>query len=1054
LRGTQPVGDCGEEKESSGARLARIDFSSARSISAMNADRAAKDILRPLRGLRRGKVFYPNNNSRAFPTRNTTMKSDPLFIWREHVTRGSPWRQVSKLLAIPVLAVFSLAATNSWANDLSNGDFESAALADQQNYPIATNLNKWIAFAGQYFLNPAGPTDNFAQHRQTGGGGDEKLVQFIDGSSILVNDKLALNLDYIYDEATSAQINRRARVSIIGIAAARNYVMNGGSGTDGNYATAGDFSVGAPDVLLAQEVLPYSTTWTSAVTLVAELTQTYPYIGVIVQSECFEPGETSECDTLRGTDNFTLVVDNFGPYTKHVKGTPNAAVFGTPFAITATVDDSEFGNSTIKAAEYKILEGSSEFVGPTPMNAADGSFDMPFEDVTAIRAAGLPVGQYQICVRGQDVALNWGEWSCSNFVTYSPISDNGLNIPISNECALFYTLENPGAENEITTLQYGEAVVFDTNLRVDLKLNISNSGKVNFNFNTKGNGQGTGVTSGILYNFVLNSVLRAKTDLDDFDPSNFTFNVRAKIVGQPQEIDGYGILNGAQNNAELYFKLRVRYTDGFFTVETYDYGVECVGDPWSNLMENKDLESKKPVGRGFGDEQNKYGWTGLDTGDALLVGTKSAFYDIGTYITGDGGAINGCFASNPAGYPEIYWRLVCLEVGGYGNPDIRDSNGGQLWSLSYKNKRWQLVYDGQVETVERGGNDEYVQGFRDSVMYKGKVYVAADLGAFISGVSYALNGPNTYPGVALFVSEDGTNFEVVDSCPTDAGKLCEPQTVPLPGVPTNNLSIRSLVSYDGLLYIATLNNGGGELWTYNGSVFDMVWKAPPTIPLLAELEVYDDKLFIGLSGVLETDDYPNNDYIYVCDDCENVVPAPLENLPDIDPNTLSVIKLFAGQGRLFAGTVNFENGFSFLSYDSDGDVFDVIVDGPNDGGFFDQFNIYFWSMAEIDGRLVAGTFNPVTITEIPRGTAELWYSDDGVNWFQYPMPIGWSLLGYGIRDLVTGDNGKTLYLLSATNMIAPDVVDFDNPLAAGTQVWAIRDVKINQPGGGKRGKKR
>ncbi|MDH3915223.1 MAG: hypothetical protein OES37_03615, partial [Chromatiales bacterium] len=244
MRGTQPVGDCGEEKESSGARLARIDFSSARSISAMNADRAAKDILRPLRGLRRGKVFYPNNNSRAFPTRNTTMKSDPLFIWREHVTRGSPWRQVRKLLAIPVLAVFSLAATNSWANDLSNGDFESAALADQQNYPIATNLNKWIAFAGQYFLNPAGPTDNFAQHRQTGGGGDEKLVQFIDGSSILVNDKLALNLDYIYDEATSAQINRRARVSIIGIAAARNYVMNGGSGTDGNYATAGDFSVG------------------------------------------------------------------------------------------------------------------------------------------------------------------------------------------------------------------------------------------------------------------------------------------------------------------------------------------------------------------------------------------------------------------------------------------------------------------------------------------------------------------------------------------------------------------------------------------------------------------------------------------------------------------------------------------------------------------------------------------------------------------------------------------------------------------------------------------
>jgi len=954
------------------------------------------------------------------------------------------------------LAILSLGPTNSRAQLLTNGDFQTAGLQNFGQFTISEHPNAWIAITDQYVLTfpgPSGqPTDLFARHRTAGVGVDEKLVQFIDATGI--SGKIALNLEYVYEQAAAE--NPQARISLVGIGADRLYKVWGGSGTDG-YDGGSDFSVISPgDVLLAQATLPYSATWTKALTLVGQVSQPFAYIGVVVQSGCW--GNSTTCDTLRGTDNFVLVIDEEGPYTKHVTATPNASIFNTPFTVSARIDDTETGNSTIKGAKFTIRSGGSTVVDWTSMDASDGSFDMPFEDVTATYSAGLPIGQYSICVYGIDIADNEGAESCINFVTFDPISENGLNIPISNECAQFYTLENPGAEHEVTTLQYGEDIVFDTRFSLNTSLAISDSGNVNFHFGANAKGDGTGVTSGIKYQFMLNSMLRAKTSLADYDPFTAVFNVKARIVGQPQEIDGYGLLNGAQNNAELLFSLRTRYADGHIYQEAFDFTVQCAGDPWSNLMENRDLDTRQPVGRGFGDEMNKYGWTGVDFGDALIVGTKNAFYDIATYIGGDGGNITNCVNSPPdPSYPDIYWRFACMEIFGYGNSGIRDSHGAQLWRLDYKNKRWQLVYDAVPRHVPEGESGEFIQGFRDSVVHNGKVYVAADLGAFISGVSYV--DMFKYPGVALLVSEDGINFSLVPDCPTGPGGLCEAQTAIPPSVPTNNLSIRALASFDGKLFIGTLNNTGGQIWTFDDQtgVFAKVWPAAPMpmFPIIGELEPYHGKLYVGMGGLLTTTSYPDNNYIYACDACDSPGDfAKVPELPDLDANTFFVIKLFAAKDRLFAGTVNFQNGFSLLSYDdSNGGDFDIIVDGPNDGGFFDPLNIYLWSMAEIDGRLVAGTFNPATITEIPRGTAELWYSDDGMDWFQYPMPIGWSLLGYGIRDLVTGDSGKTLFLLSATNMVAPDIVEFDNPLSAGLQVWAIRDTKVVSPSGGKRGKK-
>jgi hypothetical protein len=270
-----------------------------------------------------------------------------------------------------------------------------------------------------------------------------------------------------------------------------------------------------------------------------------------------------------------------------------------------------------------------------------------------------------------------------------------------------------------------------------------------------------------------------------------------------------------------------------------------------------------------------------------------------------------------------------------------------------------------------------------------------------------------------------------------------------------------LAVFDDKLWIGTFNLSGGQIWTYDGSVFEQVWPiddgSNPAFPTVGELQPYGDYLYVALGGDVTYDDAPNNDYLYRCaEGCVASSNANLQvvpNLPDIDPDTLTVIELFTGLDKLFLGTINFENGFSFLSYDADSDVWDVIVDGFPDGGMFDPLNIYLWAGAVIDNRACVGTFNPATITEIPRGTAELYCSDDGVNWRQYPMPIGWSVLGYGIRNIVVGDGGKTMFVLSATNLLAPDLVDFDNPLRAGLEVWAIRDTKIVQPSGGRRGNK-
>jgi len=99
--------------------------------------------------------------------------------------------------------------------------------------------------------------------------------------------------------------------------------------------------------------------------------------------------------------------DNTGPVTSGVAGTPNPTEGATTVTLTATIDDSTTGGSTITAAEFFIDVVGADGTG-IPMNPTDGTLDSPTEGVTVSGDPGLPPGDYTLFVHGRDSAGNWG----------------------------------------------------------------------------------------------------------------------------------------------------------------------------------------------------------------------------------------------------------------------------------------------------------------------------------------------------------------------------------------------------------------------------------------------------------------------------------------------------------------------------------------------------------------------------------------------------------------------------------------------------------------------
>jgi hypothetical protein len=143
-----------------------------------------------------------------------------------------------------------------------------------------------------------------------------------------------------------------------------------------------------------------------------------------VEAYFFAPSVPGVCNLcVRGTDALANVSDavcilldvSGGPVTWNVSVTPNPSISNGTVTLTATVDDSSTGGSTIASAECS-LDG----VTWTLMSPQDGAFDEVMEDVVGTLTAPSSRGYYYPCVRGTDALSEVGVPSYVELVVYEP----------------------------------------------------------------------------------------------------------------------------------------------------------------------------------------------------------------------------------------------------------------------------------------------------------------------------------------------------------------------------------------------------------------------------------------------------------------------------------------------------------------------------------------------------------------------------------------------------------------------------------------------------------
>jgi hypothetical protein len=130
--------------------------------------------------------------------------------------------------------------------------------------------------------------------------------------------------------------------------------------------------------------------------------------------------------------------DTFAPITSNVIASPNPVALGGNVTLTATIDDSTTGGSNIQSAEYKLGSGAW-----TPMNAQDGTFDSPTENVTAAFTAPTSSGGYALCVRGTDTANFTSAEECITLV----VDDQG---PVTSSVGVVPAAVSPGVNVDLT----------------------------------------------------------------------------------------------------------------------------------------------------------------------------------------------------------------------------------------------------------------------------------------------------------------------------------------------------------------------------------------------------------------------------------------------------------------------------------------------------------------------------------------------------------------------------------------------------------------------------
>src|SRR6266550_702111 len=122
------------------------------------------------------------------------------------------------------------------------------------------------------------------------------------------------------------------------------------------------------------------------------------------------------------------LTDVRAPVVSEVATSPTAPVSGSPFDLTAVVNDAATGGSNIAGATY-VVDGGPQVA----MVAQDGAFDEPSEAVRATVPPFAAGGSHTFCVTGRDLAGNVSSPSCITVVVVedaiyvSPAGDDAAN---------------------------------------------------------------------------------------------------------------------------------------------------------------------------------------------------------------------------------------------------------------------------------------------------------------------------------------------------------------------------------------------------------------------------------------------------------------------------------------------------------------------------------------------------------------------------------------------------------------------------------------------------
>ncbi|MEN6463851.1 MAG: hypothetical protein ABFD62_01595 [Syntrophaceae bacterium] len=372
------------------------------------------------------------------------------------------------------------------------------------------------------------------------------------------------------------------------------------------------------------------------------------------------------------------------------------------------------------------------------------------------------------------------------------------------------------------------------------------------------------------------------------------------------------------------------------------------------------------IGRGFGDNMNRYAWAMSVFKGRLYVGTWNAQLD---YLALFQLIQSGELPSNP------------LEAIG-----VVKSEGAEIWRYDGKLK-WTKVYKAAPADA----------GFRIMLVYKGYLY---------SGTL------NSTTGASLFRSKDGSCWEKLGG-----GPLAN----------ADNTSIRTLLEYRGLLYVGTENNKtGGELWAFDGRNWEL--KQTFTDPSVAELCEFKGKLYMGTWNFNDTFHFFQSPDGCNFTDVTPVFAgsADLHNLGVMKLIVfqkqfyLGTVNYQDGFTLLRTKTPGNPNGWEVLTTNGFNDK-----DNSYTWSMLEfRGTLYLGTFnSGIYGGIYAPLFIPLD------GRAQLWASDHGNDWVKL-VNDGFDRFNYGFRNMVVYNNQLVIGTASDFLIPDPAHIDLDAVRAA------------------------